>query len=94
VTGFSIDTSTPAPGPYRMPTDAEPRCRVYFTTPFRDCPTVCEVCPDLENYTDATMRMICCGPEMMDLLKSTVRDGGPNSDWAIVILHYIETGHQ
>jgi hypothetical protein len=64
---FAVDTTRPAPGPWRMPTDCESRTRVYFKTPFRDCPTVCEVCPDLGEHSDATMRLIAVAHDLLDL---------------------------
>lgn len=55
-----------------MPTDAERRCRVYFAKPFRDCIDVCEVSPDLEERTDATMRVIAAAPDMLAAMKSYI----------------------
>jgi hypothetical protein len=60
-----VDVNTPAPGPWRMPTDNERRCRIYFQRSFRDCVDVCEVNPDLEETTDATMRVIVAAPELL-----------------------------
>lgn len=71
MSGFAVDTTKPAPGPWRMPTDAERRCRVYFAKPFRDCIDVCEVNPDLEETTDATMRVIAAAPDMLAALRAT-----------------------
>ncbi len=62
--GLSIDTSKPAPGPWRMPNENERRCRVHFKRAFRDCVDVCEVNPDLEETTDATMRLIVAAPDL------------------------------
>jgi hypothetical protein len=74
-----IDTSQPAPGPWRMPTDAERRCRVYFRSAFRDCIDVCEVNPDLEETTDATMRLIAAAPDLLAACEAALashrRDG-------------------
>lgn len=67
---LSIDTSTPAPGPYRLPTDEEKRTRIYFKIPFRDCTTVCEMNPDLEEANDATMRLFIASHDMHNLLNS------------------------
>jgi hypothetical protein len=64
-----IDTSTPVPGPWRMPTDAEPRTQVQLMYPWRDCTSVCAVNPDLEERNDATMRQICAAPEAVRLCR-------------------------
>ncbi len=66
--GFAFDTSKPAPGPYRLPYDNERRTRIYFEHPFRDCTTVCEMSPDLEEATDATMRLFAASWEMRKAL--------------------------
>lgn len=66
---FAFDTSKAAPGPYRMPFENELRCRVYFKHPFRDCTTVCECSPDLEEATDATIRLLSGAPDMLQALK-------------------------
>jgi hypothetical protein len=72
VTPFHCDTSTPAPGPWRLPNDNERRTQVMFVHPFKDCPSVCELNPDLQEYTDPTMRLIMVAPEMLLLLQHVV----------------------
>ena len=72
MSGFAVDTTKPAPGPWRMPRDTERRCRVYFAKPFRDCIDVCEVNPDLEETTDATMRVIVAAPDMLEALRAVL----------------------
>ncbi len=67
-----IDTSKPAPGKWRMPNDSERRTRIYIDPPFRDCTTLAEFSPDLEEYTDASMRLCCAAPEMAQALKRLV----------------------
>lgn len=69
---FTFDTSKPVPGEFRMPDDTERRTYVYFKQPFRDCTTLCEVNPDLEEYTDATMRMIVASPDCLKALDDFV----------------------
>jgi hypothetical protein len=82
-----IDVTRPAPGPWRMPTDCERRCRVYFANAFRDCIDVCEVNPDLEETTDATMRLIAAAPELLDACREALRrqrDPGRAADPALI----------
>ncbi len=69
-----IDTTTPAPGPYRMPTENERRCRIYLEKPFRDCIDLCEVHPDLEEATDPTMRLLASSWEMHQLLRAILAE--------------------
>ena len=52
-----------------MPTDAERRTRVHLMYAWRDCTTVCDVNPDLEERNDATMRQICAAPEAVQLCR-------------------------
>ncbi len=95
---FDIDTSKPATGPYRMPTENEPRTRIYFKTPFRDCPTVCELCPDLQEFTDPTLRLLAASWDMRELIKEASGTGDLMSridefySRAQAILSYIEKG--
>ncbi len=74
VTAFSVDTSEPVPGPYRMPTENERRCRVYLKKHYRDCVDLCEVHPDIAERTDATMRLFVASWDMRELLKRIVAD--------------------
>ncbi len=74
VGGLSVDTSEPVPGPYRMPTENERRCRIYLKKHFRDCIDLAEVHPDIGEFTDATMRLIVASWDMRELLKRIVAD--------------------
>ncbi len=84
----------PAPGPYRMPTENERRCRLYLEKPFRDCLDLCEVHPDLEEATDPTMRLLASSWDMYQLLKSIDSDELTDKEMDRIarILHFIAKG--
>jgi hypothetical protein len=91
---FAVDTTTPAPGPWRMPTDTENRCRVYFKVPFKDNTSICEVSPDLEENTDASMRLIVASHEFLALAKQLIAEqpGTPLAKRANALIEYIKYG--
>lgn len=77
-----IDTRTPCLGPFRLPNDNERRCRLIFKVPFRDCVDVCEMNPDLEEKTDATMRMFRESPNMLRVLKCLLENPKNSAAWS------------
>ncbi len=52
-----------------MPTENERRTRVYLKKHFKDCIDLCEVHPDIGEFTDATMRLIVASWDMRGLLE-------------------------
>ncbi len=100
MSNFAVDTTQPVPGPYRMPTENERRCRIYLKHHFQDCTDLCEVHPDIAEHTDATMRLLAASWDMRELLKTVNAFAGCTEDLDIeavarkakAILTYIEKG--
>lgn len=87
-----IDTRQPCLGPFRLPNDNERRTRLMLVRPFRDCTDVCEMNPDLEEKTDATMRLFRDAPRMLALLERMLNDpAGSDDDARLQAFELIES---
>ncbi len=85
-----IDTKTPLMGPFRLPNENERRTRLMFCHPYKDCVDVCEMNPDLEEKTDATMRLFAASPKLLaacQMAKAGLEQMG--SDWSDEALRVI-----